>query len=64
MHILYSKDTFFLWYLTRDLPMLSKDCKKHFLLPEAACSSGEVKAQFRFIFYPNEKMHTLQEESR
>lgn len=55
---------FFLWCLTKDLPRLSEGCKNHFLLPEAACASGEVRAQFRVICYTNEKMHTLQEESR
>lgn len=64
MRVLSSNGIFFLWCLTKDVPMLSEGCKNHFLLPEAACASGEVRAQFRVICYTNEKMHTLQEESR
>lgn len=64
MCVLYSNGIFFLWCLTKNLSMLSEGCKNHFLLPEAACASGEVRAQFRVICYTNEKMHTFQEESR
>lgn len=53
-----------MWCLTKDLPVLSKGCKSHFKLPEAAYASGEVRAEFRVIFYMNEKMHMVQGESR
>lgn len=44
--------------------MLSKGCKSHFLQPEAAYASGEVRAEFRVICYTNEKMPMVQGESR